>query len=97
MIREARDGREEAMGFPIAKLDNLIASRDQLAEKVEAADLQRYEKLAERYGHTSAVVPVQGKMCLGCFMELPTAAAKTKVEGSHLRTCENCGRILYWV
>ena len=52
--------------------------------------------MKKRYGR--AVVPVEGQVCLGCFMGLPTK--NVGVSGSRddrVETCENCGRILYWL
>ncbi len=97
MIREVRLGHEEKLGFRIDKLDQLIESRNKLAAEIDEGDLGIYERVAKRYDYVSAVVPVQGKSCLGCFMGLPTSAVRTDENTESLLLCENCGRILYWV
>lgn len=97
MIREVRAGHEERLGFRIEKLDELLATREKLAAQIDPADLAIYERLAKRYDYVSAVVPVRDKNCLGCFMDLPTSAVRRAESDQGLMTCENCGRILYWV
>jgi len=97
LIREVRAGHEQALGFKIEKLDQLVQSRKKLAAKVDEKDLAIYERVAKRYDVVSAVVPVQDKNCLGCFMGLPTSAVRKADESEDLLICENCGRILYWV
>ncbi len=99
MIREAQDpesmGEEENLGFKLRNLETLQATRAKLAEQIGPRLLGMYERVSRRYGR--AVVPVEGRVCLGCFMTLPTSVAPTKLEDSHIALCENCGRILYWL
>ena len=97
MIREVRAGHEQELGFKVEKLDQLLESRRRLAEQIDERDLHTYERVARRYDYVSAVVPVRDKICLGCFMGLPTSAMRIGPEGDHLLICENCGRILYWI
>lgn len=99
MIREAQDpemkSTEEKMGFRVPTLEKLLAVRTRLAERIEPADLRLYERIRRRHGH--AIVPVEERTCLGCFMALPTSAVSLKTAPDQLRTCESCGRILYWL
>jgi len=99
MIREAQDpelkSREEKMGFRMAALEKLVAARARLAEKIPATDLRLYERISRRHSH--AIVPVDGRICLGCHMALPTSAVPLGTDPGHVRTCESCGRILYWI
>ncbi|MFH0777415.1 MAG: C4-type zinc ribbon domain-containing protein [Candidatus Eisenbacteria bacterium] len=99
MIREAADpeskGEEENLGFKLRNLETLQTARGKLAEETGAKWLGLYERVSRRYGR--AVVPVQGRVCLGCFMTLPTSVVPRKLEDSEITLCENCGRILYWL
>jgi predicted nucleic acid-binding Zn-ribbon protein len=104
MIAEAgdpdRSSQMEGMGFKVVDLAQLEASRKKLAERISPPVLALYQKIAKRYGR--AVVPVQDRICLGCFMALPTqhiGVDRTVQRGamSGVETCENCGRILYWL
>lgn len=97
MIREAKDperaNREEALGFPLGGLEKLERTRERLAKQVDGRLLQMYERMSRRYARV--VVPVAGRVCLGCFMGLPTAASKKGSDSTTFENCENCGRILY--
>src|SRR2546427_4919317 len=96
MIREAKDPeratQEKELGFPLSGMEKLEKTRERLAKQIDERLLQTYERMSRR--HTRVVVPVEGRICLGCFMGLPTAA-KRKAEAGTIENCENCGRILY--
>jgi len=96
MIREAKDperaNQEEELGFEIKGVEKLEKTRERLAKQIDERLLQTYERMARRF--TRVVVPVEGRVCLGCFMGLPTAA-KRNAEPRTIENCENCGRILY--
>jgi predicted nucleic acid-binding Zn-ribbon protein len=100
MVEEATDperaGALEDLGFKTQNVDALVNSRKHLADQLDKRTLNLYERVRSRYGR--AVVPVEGQTCLGCFMGLPTknvGIAQDKLE--RVDTCENCGRILYWL
>lgn len=99
MIREARDPEmkrsEEQMGFRIPDVEKLIAARSRVAGRINPQDLRLYERIARRHSH--AIVPVEDRTCLGCYMALPTSAVSLRTDPDHLRVCESCGRILYWL
>jgi predicted nucleic acid-binding Zn-ribbon protein len=40
------------------------------------------------------VVPVVGELCTGCLTKVPTSF---RYEKQAVMTCENCGRILYFI
>ncbi len=96
MIREAKDPecatQEEDLGFPLNGVDKLERTRDRLAKQIDERLLQTYERMSRRF--TRVVVPVEGRVCLGCFMGLPTAGRRN-IEPGTVENCENCGRILY--
>ena len=100
MIQEARDPEQSdaqaELGFKLQNLDALITSRRHLAEQLDQRTLSLYERMRTRYGR--AVVPVESQVCLGCFMGMPTK--NVGVSGNRddrVETCENCGRILYYL
>jgi len=96
MIREAKDPesatQEEELGFSLSGVDKLERTRDRLAKQVDEQLLQRYERMSRRF--TRVVVPIEGRVCLGCFMGLPTANRRN-IDPGTVELCENCGRILY--
>jgi predicted nucleic acid-binding Zn-ribbon protein len=99
MIHEVTDpaskGQEEGLGFAVIGLERLKEARRKLEEQVDRRSLSLYERVRSKYGR--AVVPFQGKLCLGCFMTVPTSTLSRRKEGDELLLCENCGRILYWL
>ena len=66
--------------------------RAQVMESLERRWAQHYERAHQRYGR--AVVRVRERVCLGCFITLPTSASPGP--GEWLTVCESCGRILCW-
>ena len=96
MIREAKDPeratQEEELGFTMDGVEKLERTRERLAKQIDERLLQIYERMSRRF--TRVVVPVEGRVCLGCFMGLPTAAKRNATAGT-IEHCENCGRILY--
>ena len=99
MIRESHDPEkkceEEDLGFALKNLETLQTARGKLAEQIGPRWLGLYERVSKRYGR--AVVPVEGRVCLGCFVTLPTSVVPRRLEDSEIALCENCGRILYWL
>ncbi len=95
MIRDASEhGTEKTLGFEVGGLPLLMAAREKLRQEIPKRWLGLYERLAGRYGR--AVVPVEDRICLGCFMSLPTAASTKPGDDAEPTLCEGCGRILYW-
>ena len=66
--------------------------RARLLADVERRWVQHYERALQRYGR--GVVGMRERVCLGCFVTLPTSASPGT--GESLTLCESCGRILYW-
>lgn len=99
MIREMQDPAfkksQEDMGFRVQALGKLQTAREKLAETIDKPDLRLYDRIAKKHDH--GIVPVEDRICLGCYMTLPTSAGRLTSSPDHLLTCENCGRILYWL
>jgi predicted nucleic acid-binding Zn-ribbon protein len=99
MIREAEDEsskqREEGMGFRLLGLEKLRSARDKWRAQIDPRDLRMFDRIMKR--HNRAIVPVEDRICLGCYMALPTSLSPPSGVQERLLTCENCGRILYWL
>jgi hypothetical protein len=87
----ARGPGAPASGPGLAGLPALERARGQLRGRVGRRWLHAYERAQRRYGR--AVVAVRDRVCQGCFITLPTAAAATD---DALTVCESCGRVLFW-
>jgi predicted nucleic acid-binding Zn-ribbon protein len=93
LLEEARAGgvrqRSATVGFRHDGLPALERARAQIRGRIEPRWGLAYERARQRYGR--AVVGVRGRVCQGCFITLPTAAAHADI----LSVCESCGRILF--
>ena len=93
MIAEAKE--VESLGFSITGSSELKSAREDLAAKISKPLLFRYERLRAKLKR--AIVPVKSDICLGCFLRQPTAIGVKGREDDQIFTCENCGRMLYWI
>ncbi len=84
--------REGALKADLAELES---NRAQLAEAVDEAARNRYERLLRSKGE-KVVVGVQHGVCGGCHMRLPAQILVSCQAQQELITCTNCGRILYY-
>lgn len=96
MIKDAEDAKLSAkmqeMGFPQEGIAELKKARIEITQHVKPQLLNRYQRVASSYDRT--VVPVVGELCTGCFAKVPTSF---RYEKNAVMTCENCGRILYFI
>lgn len=90
----------------IEKLDGMLAKleakRAEAAEGLVSEGLAVFERVAERYhGEAMAAILIEGKkppydyICGGCYMSLSAEHANALRVRDAIRTCNNCGRILY--
>ncbi|MBI5724964.1 MAG: hypothetical protein HZA50_13470 [Planctomycetes bacterium] len=102
---------KEVQATNTAELDKLNAMHSELAAKRQEAakDVARdilatFDRLSEQYeGEAMAAIEIHGKrppfeyVCGGCYMGLNAehANALSSPELDQVRTCDNCGRILY--
>lgn len=92
-LRAARPpGRQRAATPDAVQLPAVQRARAQLVLRLERRWLSTYERARQRYGR--GVTAVRDRVCQGCYITLPTAAAPA---GDALTVCESCGRILYWL
>lgn len=95
---------DEAREALAKKLKNLKRRRKRQANQIPADDLARYDRLRGSYD-VDAVAPIEvsGKKkpfsyyCGGCFVALPAEEANLlQQEATAVRTCNHCGRMLYF-
>jgi predicted nucleic acid-binding Zn-ribbon protein len=85
-----------------AMLAELTAQRLEAAKAVPADKLAVFDRIADSYeGEGMAVVEIHGTktpytyICGGCYMTLTAEHANALRVRDEIRTCDNCGRILY--
>ena len=96
MIKDAEDAKHSAkmqeMGFPQDGMEELRRARTEITGHIKPQLLTRYQRVATSYERI--VVPVVGELCTGCFAKVPSSF---RYEKNAVVTCENCGRILYFI
>ena len=102
---EGADSRHRLrkLGFALDGTLRLAATRDKVARTIEPRWMTSYERARQRYGR--GIAAVRERVCLGCFVTLPTSAARApavdldgpagEVTGTP-GLCASCGRVLYW-
>ncbi len=79
-----------------SRLQELTAERAEIAGGVEEDLLDRFTRLFKSKGD-AAVVGLVHEVCTGCHMKITTQTAHKVRSGREIVSCEQCGRILYWV
>lgn len=86
-----------AAGIPVdvevfsARLGERIAERE---KQLSPHTNTKYRRIATR--HERVVAPVLHGVCYGCFVHVPTSKGHDKERNGELRTCESCGRFIYY-
>jgi predicted nucleic acid-binding Zn-ribbon protein len=104
LLREVEaDGsrqRLRKLGFVLDGVPRLVAARERLARAIDRRWMVGYERARQRYGR--GIAAVRDRVCLGCFVTLPTSASRPAAEARDAEVngapglCASCGRILYW-
>lgn len=98
-LQEGDTGRrvqEEEFNLDVdAAVRDLDTKIEELEGGLEPRVRSRYDRLSS--GVDRAVVPAINGTCYGCFVSVPTAVASDPGEQRGLRTCDHCGRFLYFV
>lgn len=76
------------------RLSQLKAKRTKMQRQIEPSDLALYEDLRRRKGGR-AVALLQGELCQGCRVTLPSSKVQQARQGETLTLCDSCQRILY--
>lgn len=101
-LEEIRQTNAEEIARLQKIMSDLSARREEAAGHVAPQALKTFERVADSYdGEAMAPVEVHGKkppytyICGGCFMSLNAEHANALKVRDEIRTCDNCGRILY--
>jgi len=94
LTESAGRARLKKLGFPSDGATRVEVARQRLAAEVDRRWMTTYERAHQRYGR--AVASVRDRVCLGCYVTLPTTARPGPGGEEPLAICQSCGRILYW-
>jgi predicted nucleic acid-binding Zn-ribbon protein len=92
--------RLRKLGFSLDGIPRLAAVREKVARAIDPRWMTAYERARHRYGR--GIAAVRERVCLGCFVTLPTSAARPsgETEGGEVigtpGVCASCARVLYW-
>ena len=78
------------------RLEELKREKEELAARVNEDLLDRFNRLFASKGD-AAVVALEHDVCTGCHMKITTQTAVRVKGGKEIVSCEQCGRILYFV
>lgn len=92
---EIRKLRSEEEQF-VADIQQIRSVRDKLVPDIPTMIMSRYELIIQRKGG-HAVAKVEGGMCQGCRVTLPTLELQKVHNSNDTVQCNNCSRILYLV
>ena len=95
ILQETKEEEIKKIGFKMEGVEELEKARVELAKKIEPRYLRIYDRLSTRYKYS--ISPVKNDTCLGCFAKLPTSYTTRGRDDQIIITCEQCGRILYWI
>ena len=83
-------------------LEGLNKTRVEASADIPASSLSTFERISANYeGEAMAQIEIHGRkdpytyICGGCFMSLSPEHANALSLRDEIRTCDNCGRILY--
>lgn len=83
----------ERGGEIVARTDAARRERAELAATLDTALVGRYESLRASH-HGVAVSTLDGLMCTGCRVTLPSVRVQALEDGPDIGSCPGCGRIL---
>ncbi len=86
---------EKRLGEAKAKLEALEKQRAEVSSLISAPVLSRYEFIRDRLRHP-VIVPVEDGICSGCHIAIPPQFFIDLQRGSHIMSCPNCQRLMYW-
>ena len=95
LLDETRDpatpARLKSAGLAMGGVAGVERTRASLLAGIDRRWVSTYERARVRYGRGMAAV--RERVCLGCFIKMPTSAAPA---GDSPVLCESCARVLYW-
>lgn len=98
-LKEQADEREVESDVFEVEIEDAVEEIDrkleELEERLDDSVRATYRRISRSLDR--AVVPVLNGVCYGCFIAVPRSWASEAAENEEIRTCQNCGRFLYYV
>jgi predicted nucleic acid-binding Zn-ribbon protein len=96
---KAKQKKAEMEKRSAAVSSELTAAKEKQAaaeQTLPEEDLARYRRILKSKKDV-AIVPIHGGACGGCHMKLTSQTVISARGGEGLTSCENCGRLVYWL
>ncbi len=93
--RERMVDIEARMGTFDADIERILARKRQVASRLEAGLVRRFELIFGRRD-SLAIVPARNYSCTGCHMNISPQLFNLLQREDGIHTCPNCNRILYY-
>lgn len=101
-LEEVRSTSEQEVAKLSAMMEEFSAKRAEAAGAIAPQVVAVFDRIAENYdGEAMAVIEIHGNkpphdyICGGCYMGLNAEHVNALRVRDEIRTCDNCGRILY--
>lgn len=94
--RAKRADLEKRGGVMTADLTGAKEKQAEAEKAVEADVLARYRRILKSKKDV-AIVPLRHGSCGGCHMKVTSQTALSAKGGESLVSCDNCGRLVYWL
>ena len=95
LMLQDSENESKTMGFSVDGKEKLDDAKRDLAKSISPRFMGAYQRIHQRYKRP--IAPVKDDTCLGCFAKLPTSYTGKGRDSNSIITCEQCGRILYWI
>lgn len=99
LLKKDLDGKRKVLLEELSQMETrltgLLTQRDAVIKTLPDDIASVYQRIMQGR-HGTAVVPVNGASCGGCFANLPPQFINEIKKMERLITCETCGRILVW-
>ena len=97
--QERIDELEGQLGTMQEQIDEVAASRREVAQGIENLDaqlLRTYERKKGRRGSGIRVAAVRKEACGACYHQMPAQILNDVRSGDRIIYCESCGTIMVW-
>jgi hypothetical protein len=94
-LDDQKENLEKKLSASRNKLTALENERQAVGERIPAPVLRRYEFIRNRLRHP-VIVSVDDGICSGCHIAIPPQVFIDLQRGTHIMSCPNCQRLMYW-
>ena len=95
-LNEEKETIEQDAEYRRQKLSELESSRRGVAEALEPALLDIFDRIKAKQADGVAIAEVKNAVCQGCNLNIPPQMYNELHQRNRLKNCPYCERIIYW-